>query len=252
MRMLEIILASLFIMTASLAGVFFVWQRAGKFISDNLSFLVSFSAGVFLVISFNLLIEAMEHGGVIDGIIWLFVGVFSLFFLFKILPSFHHHHDEKEEPHLHSHVDAKNILVGDGIHNVADGVLLAAAFAVNFGLGIITTLSIFIHELVQGTSEFFVLKQAGYSTKKALLTIYAISSTILIGTLGGFYFLKVFESLEVAILGIASGAFLTVVFHDLVPHSIRHSKHKVAYHIHFMWFLIGAVIMYSVSLLGQH
>jgi zinc transporter ZupT len=158
----------------------------------------------------------------------------------------------EEEDHAHSKIDARKILISDGIHNVADGILLGASFAVSSYLGMITALSILIHEIVQEVSEFFVLKEAGYSTKKALITNFLISATILIGSIGSFFLLENFEMLEAPILGIAAGSFLVVVFHDLIPHSVRISAHHKQFTKHFIWFAIGLIIMLSLNSLVGH
>ena len=253
MFMLAIILSSLLVMFASLVGVFSVWKQAGALIARNLSFLVSFSAGVFLVIAGHLAYEVFEHAPEFgDGLFWILLGAVGLLILFKILPSFHHHHDEHEEPHLHSHVDARNILASDALHNIGDGLLLVASFAVSVPLGLITTFSVFIHELVQEVSEFFVLKQAGYTTKQALFWNFMSSSTILIGAVGGYFLLDSFEALEVPLLGLSAGAFLVVVLHDLIPHSIRTSEHRVHYLKHLGWFVLGFIIMLVVNMIMPH
>lgn len=236
-------------MTASLVGVFSVWRSAGKFIERNLDFLISFSAGVFLIIAYHLGSEAVEKSPTINsGLAWIIIGVIAVWILFKLLPSSHHHHhgkDLKEE--MHSRLDARRIMFGDALHNIGDGVLLAASFAVGSSLGALTALSIFIHELVQEVSEFFVLKQAGYSTRKALYVNFAVSSTVLIGSLGGLFLLEEFEMFEVPILGLASGAFLIVVLNDLIPHSVRNSKRKKIYVRHILSFVVGAFLMYLIS-----
>jgi zinc and cadmium transporter len=251
--MIEIILSSFFIMLASLVGVISVWKNFGAFVERNLIFLVSFSAGVFLVLAYQLSYETIEHSETLeDGIIWIFVGAFVIWLLFKLLPGFHHHHDQGEEEHAHSRIDARKILLSDGLHNIGDGILLAAAFAVNTSLGFLTALSIFIHELVQEVSEFFVLKEAGYSTKKALALNFLVSSTILIGALGSFFLLENFEIFEVPLLGIAAGAFLIVVFHDLIPHSVRTSHHTKRYIKHLTWFLIGVLMMIMLNTFVSH
>ena len=59
--MSEILLSSFIIMLASLAGVIFVWKNLGRLIEKNLHFLVSFSAGVFLFVTYNLSLETIEH-----------------------------------------------------------------------------------------------------------------------------------------------------------------------------------------------
>ncbi|MEX2013742.1 MAG: ZIP family metal transporter [Parcubacteria group bacterium] len=251
--MIEILSYSVLIMLASLVGVFSVWRKAGRIIERNLSVLVSFSAGVFIVIAYELGVEVVEHSQTPgSGLAWIIFGAFAIWLLFKFLPTAHHHHDDALETRSHSRLDARRILTSDALHNLADGLLLAASFAVSSFLGMLAALSIFIHELVQEMSEFFVLRQAGYSTRAALLLNFGISTTILFGALGGFFLLESFEILEVPLLGLASGAFLVVVFHDLIPHSVRASHHKNLYWRHAIWFLIGAALMFAVNMLAGH
>ncbi|KKT15034.1 MAG: Zinc/iron permease [Parcubacteria group bacterium GW2011_GWF2_44_8b] len=251
--MIEILLYSVLIMLASLVGVFSVWRRAGRAIERNLNLLVSFSAGVFIVIAYQLGIEVVEHSATLgSGLVWIVIGLLTVWLLFKFLPSSHHHHDEASETHPHSRLDARRIMASDALHNLGDGILLATSFAVSSSLGMLTALSIFVHELVQEISEFFVLRQAGYSTKSALILNFAISATVLLGALGGFFLLESFETLEVPLLGLASGAFLVVVFHDLIPHSVRSSRHENLYWRHLLWFLVGMVLMFVVSTFTAH
>ncbi|MEX2013552.1 MAG: ZIP family metal transporter [Parcubacteria group bacterium] len=251
--MVELIAYSVLIMLASLVGVFSVWHRAGQIIERHLSLLVSFSAGVIIIIAYQLGVEVVEHSDSLgSGLVWIVVGVLAVWFLFKFLPSSHHHHDGTLETHPHSRLDARRIMASDALHNLGDGILLAASFTVSSSLGTLAALSIFAHELVQEMSEFFVLRQAGYSTKKALVLNFAISSTILLGALGGFFLLEVFEVLEIPLLGLASGAFLVVVFHDLIPHSVRASRHENLYWRHLLWFLIGLIFMFTVNALIGH
>jgi len=253
LNMLEIIIAVLIIMSASLSGVFFVWKGAGKVIARNLHYLVSFSAGVFLVVSYQLGQEVLHlSADIVAGAGWILLGGIIFWLIFALLPSFHHHHDDEREQGSHSPLEARRILAGDAIHNIGDGVLVATAFIVNPALGIITAASVFVHELVQEVSEFFVLKQAGYSTKKALLLNFLVSSTILIGAVGSTVLLGVFANLEVPLMGIAAGAFLVVVFQDLIPHSVREAKVEASHFKHLGWFALGVIIMLGVNTIAVH
>jgi zinc and cadmium transporter len=247
---LDIFLASLIIMLVSLSGVLFLWGKLGSFIQKNLSFLVSLSAGVFLIVALQLGQEAISHSErVLEGVVWVFAGAALIYLIFKFVPMFHHHHDG-HDGHAHNKIDARRILFGDALHNIGDGVLLAASFTVSVPLGIATAIGIFVHELVQETSEFFVLKQAGYSTRKALFLNFLVSSTILLGALGGFFLLDVFGAIEIPLLGIAAGSFFVVVLHDLIPHSVRNSQIKKTYGKHIAWFLVGVILMVGISFVG--
>lgn len=251
--MIEILLSSVLIMLASLVGIFAVWQKLGRIIERNLSFLVSFSAGVIIVIACQLGTEVMRRSDAPDsGLVWIITGALAVWLLFKFIPSSHHHHDEALETEPHSRLDARRIMASDAIHNLGDGILLATSFAVSFSFGMLTALSIFIHELAQEMSEFFVLRQAGYSTKSALVFNLAISATILPGALGGFFLLETFEAFEAPLLGLASGAFLVVVLQDLIPYSVRASRSSNLYWRHLLWFLAGIVLMFVVNTLAVH
>lgn len=252
--MIQILLAAFVVMLASLVGKVTVWRLFGGFFERHLTYLVSFAAGVLAIIIFHLLEEISQHAGSLQsGIAWVALGAIVVMIAFRYIPDFHHHHDAHETTHSHSKLSANRILLSDGIHNITDGVLIVVAFATSPVLGWLTTLSIFIHEAVQEVSEFFVLRGAGLSVERALFYNFAVSSTVLIGAVGGYFLLEQFEALELPLLGLAAGSYLVVVFNDLIPHSLESSrnswKHAAA---HMAWFLIGLAIMLTVSYVFAH
>lgn len=251
--MLNLLLASLSIMLASLIGVIFTWKNLGKVLEKNLHYLVSFSAGVFIIITYHLGGEAIEHASSITyGFIWIIAGLVISLILFKLLPDTYHHHHDIDDGHTHFHIDARRIIWSDALHNIGDGLLLATAFSVNTTLGITTTISIFIHEIIQEVSEFFVLRQAGYSIKRALTINFLASSTILLGAILGFFFLKMIATIETALYGIVTGLLVVVIAHDLIPHSIESIKEKSHTLRHICWFILGIVLMLALNTLLAH
>ncbi len=239
------------IMLASLVGVVFVSRSAGRFFERNMGYLVSFSAGVFIIIAYGLTTETLEHApSVAQGALYVFMGALGIWILFKLLPGLH---DHPERGHTHSHpIDPRRVLISDAFHNIGDGILLAASFAVSSALGLAAVVSVFIHELLQETSEFFVLRAAGYSAGRALGWSFAVSGTILVGALGGYYFLDAFEALEPILLGLSAGAFLVVVLSDLIPHSVRDARSSSHYITHIAWFVLGAVLMFMLAAVLGH
>lgn len=247
---IHIVVASVFIMIASLVGVFSTWKFVGVFVERHLKYLVSFSAGVFAVIAYTLLIEAIELSSVPwEGGLWVLGGVLLILVFFKVVPGFHHHHDEEcHGEHCDpARLNPRRVLMSDSLHNIGDGILLTASFALSATFGVLTAVSVFIHELVQELSEFFVLKEAGYSVKKALKLNFLVSGTILIGSIGSFFLLETFHSLEGPLIGIAAGSFIVVVLFDLIPHSVRHSRAQNTHLKHITWFLIGLILMVGVN-----
>ncbi len=250
---IEIFLAALLIMTASLAGVIFTAKVAREFLASRLSFLVSFSAGVFLVTAGALALEVFE---IFDGYLWQGIGLivagYGLAWLVEtLMPESHHHHDPDEhDGHSHNQAGARKLLLGDAIHNIGDGIILVPAFLASPALGLAVTVSIVIHETLQEISEFFVLKQAGYSTKRALMLNFATSSTILIGV-GISYLAIASHELEGVLLAVAAGFFIHVVIHDLLPKRTHHESSRLFLQ-HVLLVIIGLVLMAGIAnVLGE-
>ncbi len=252
---LQIIGAGLLVMLASLSGVLFTHKVAARFLAEKLSFLVSFSAGVFLVTAGALALEVFELADTpLMAVFFIGLGYVLAWGLEFLIPDTHQHHDpECDHDHQHgSKKSARKLIVGDAVHNVADGIILVPAFLVSPGLGVAVTASILIHEALQEVSEFFVLKQAGYSTKRALLINFAVSSTIFIG-IGLGYFAVVSHDLEVLLLALASGFFLHVVLHDLIPKPHQHDD-STGFMKHVLVLLIGLALMSLIAFMikGEH
>ena len=89
------------------------------------------------------------------------------------------------------------MLVGDALHNVLDGVLIAAAFLTDVHLGIVTALAIMAHEIPQEVGNFAVLLHSGVSRRRALALNLLTSLTAVIGGVVGYF------ALETALSGAA-------------------------------------------------
>ncbi len=246
--LIEVLFAGFVVMLASLVGVIFLQKTAQSFLETRLPYLISFSAGVFLLVSGALIFEVFEVSESLwQGALFVVIGYLLAFLLHKILPETHHHHDPSCRD---SHKAARKIIIGDSIHNIADGIVLVGAFAVSPALGVAVTVSVFIHEALQEISEFFILRQGGYSVRKALSVNFLVSSTIFIGILLG-YFALASHDLEVFLLALSAGFFLQVVFHDLLPRP-SHSNDRKQFSKHFIFVVLGVLVMGLVaSALGE-
>ncbi len=241
--LVEVLLAAFVVMLVSLTGILFVQKTAAAFLESKLSFLVSFSAGVFLVTAGGLGLEVFE----LVPSVWAGAGLIASGYILAwglqaLMPETHHHHDAHC---VSGQGAARKLIVGDAIHNVADGVVLVVAFATSPALGLAVTASVVIHEALQEVSEFFVLRQAGYSVKKALAINFVVSSTILIGVVLGYFALASHE-LEIILLAVSAGFFLHVVMHDLLPKRSHHES-GAQFLKHLLLVLVGAVLMGSVA-----
>ena len=217
----ETLVAAAVVMLASLSGIIFIQKTAQNFLETKLSYLISFSAGVFLITALGLGLEVFElSSNIFVGALLIGAGYVLAWGIHALLPETHHHHDPLCT-HKHG-LAAKKLIIGDSIHNIADGVILVVAFSASPALGIAATVSVVIHEALQEVSEFFVLRQAGYSISKALGINFAVSGTILVGVFLGYFALATSE-LEVLLLALSAGFFIHVVLHDLLPKRSEHN-----------------------------
>lgn len=109
------------------------------------------------------------------------------------------------------------IIIGDGMHNFVDGVLIAAAFLTDWKLGWATAIAVTAHEIPQEISDFMVLLDGGLSKSRALF-LNALSGAAM--TLGGVLGWLTLEHARDAIpyaLTLAAASFIYIAVADLVP-----------------------------------
>lgn len=235
--------AALAVMSISLAGVIFTVGRLGVWMQRYLTYLATFSGGVFLLIAYHLAEEAVHEGGWIVGVGSVLLGAALMEGIHYFFSLEHHHHEHVAE-HTHSRIDGRRVLASDALHNVGDGILLVGAFSADIWIGIAATVGVLLHEMVQEISEYFVLRESGLTNEQALTRNFLVSSTILIG----FIFATFISGPFVAILaGLAAGGFLSVVLHDLLPHAIASVRAYGHGYVHIAAALIGAAAIFVLQ-----
>jgi zinc and cadmium transporter len=109
------------------------------------------------------------------------------------------------------------ILIGDGIHNMVDGVLIAAAFLTDIHLGIITSIAVIAHEIPQELGDFAILLHSGFSRSRALLYNALTGLTTIIGGVVAWFSLSLAEQLVPYVLAVAASSFIYIAVADLIP-----------------------------------
>ena len=192
--------------------------------------MVSLSVGIMLSTSLlNALPEAFESKADTHSLFAaLLAGLLAFFLLEKFSVLRHsHHHEGDGHSHDHGH-DAHEagksgwmILVGDGLHNFTDGILIAAAFLANPTLGVVTGLAIIAHEIPQEIGDFIVLLNAGFSRARAYFYNLISSLMAVIGGVLGYVMLEKASSLIPYVLVFASSGFIYIAVSDLMPQMQR-------------------------------
>lgn len=206
--------------------------------------LVSYAIGALLGAAFlTLLPHALAGQGVTDAhniTSTVLFGILGFFLLEKLVLWRHCHHshcevhgaDEHGHEHEHEHAPVQSdlavgshhapaagtlILIGDGIHNMVDGVLIAAAFLTDVHVGIVTAVAVATHEIPQEVGDFSILLQSGYSRLRALTYNVLSSLTTVIGAVVAYYALGDVQGAVPYILAIAAASFIYIAVADLIP-----------------------------------
>ena len=216
-------LISVFIVSLiSLIGVLTLSVSLEK-LKKILIFLVSFSAGALLGDAFlHILPEISEEAGFnIDTAILMFIGLMVFFILEKYIHWTHCHEPLSDE---HPHHLATMNLVGDGLHNFLDGLIIAASYLVSVPLGIATTLAIILHEIPQEIGDFGVLIHSGFSKVKALWYNMLSAWVAVLGTVLGLVLKDFSGNLSAKVLPIAAAGFIYIATADLIPELHKETK----------------------------
>jgi len=188
--------------------------------------LVSLSAGVLLGTSLlHVMPEAFESQASPHALFATLLGGLLFFWLLEKAELYRHvHHHEGDGHDHHHHFDAQqagrgglSVLVGDGVHNFCDGVIIAAAFIADPRLGVVTALAVAAHEIPQEAGDFIVLLNAGFSRRKALMFNALSGLAAVAGGVFGYFLVGPWETALPYLLVAASSSFIYVAVADLLP-----------------------------------
>ena len=223
------------IVFTALGGVLSVFAAAAFLLVPEatrtrlLSPMVSFAIGALLGASFlAILPHAFEIPGVDAHHVTLTVlcGIL-VFFLLEKMVIWRHCHTHDCDVHGGTHVPDVDrarhlatgnlILIGDGIHNMVDGVLIAAAFLTDIHLGIITSIAVIAHEIPQELGDFAILLHSDFSRSRALLYNALTGLTTIIGGIVAYFSLSLANQLVPYVLAVAASSFIYIAVADLIP-----------------------------------
>lgn len=241
------------ISSVSFAGVFALSLSENR-LRKVLFVLVSLAIGALLGDAFlHLIPESFKSIKDPSIAAFLIIGGMLFFFILEKLLRWHRHHEElgvsddddvKDSKHI-----GRLILIGDGLHNFIDGIIIGVSYLVSIELGIATTLAIILHEIPQEIGDFGVLLHAGYRRKTALLFNFFSA----LGAFGGAIIVIIFgsipEQLTNGILPFAAGVFIYIAGSDLVPelHKNVGTKLKITFY-EVVGISIGVLAMYALLL----
>lgn len=175
-----------------------------------------FGAGALLAAAFfDLLPEAFELGEPRDLLIWALVGFMVFFLLERSATWFHHHHEHALGTKNHS----QNIMVmvGDLLHNIIDGIAIAASFIVNPATGIITVLAVSAHEIPKELGTFGILLSRGWRDRTVIGANILTAIGTLLAAVTVYLLGHNIQLPEAELLALTSGMFIYIAASDIIP-----------------------------------
>ncbi|MBI4100727.1 ZIP family metal transporter [Candidatus Microgenomates bacterium] len=231
------LLFSVFAGLATILGIYLVvWSK--KWVEKNVIYLISFASGVLLSFAFlDLIPEAQELSSMALPLILI---TFIFFYLLEhslILHRCRGGQCEEIDSSPHHHLGAMAIF-GITLHSLIDGIVIALGFEVSFGLGILATLSVILHEVPEGISSISILLHSGYSKAQSIFYSYIVALATPLGALVALVWIKeVNEAFLGAGLAFSAGSFLYVAASDLIPEV--HRDYKI---LNILFVILGALL----------
>ncbi|MEM3695127.1 MAG: ZIP family metal transporter [Candidatus Bathyarchaeia archaeon] len=229
-------------------GIIFIGLNE-KALKRVLTALVGFASGTLLGDAFlHLIPEAIPESTsnpneAIMPFYYVILGIVAFFALEKFL-YWRHCHEETCPAHMFVYLN----LLGDGIHNFIDGMIIAATFMVNFELGLATALAVVFHEIPQEIGDFGILIYGGLSKRKALTYNFASAVTAIIGALVT-YFLTAIQGLQMLLVPFAAGGFIYIAATDLMPELHKKSQAPASL-IQLITILLGIALMAYIRVIS--
>jgi len=250
-----------------------------KTLDKILFILVAFATGTILASAlFDLIPESIHHleelnssgAGIAENLVFVFIifGFVIFFVIERFIYWFHGHAHEKEnelvcytgkgegkDNSLSHSSGIKSFailnLVGDGLHNFLDGIIIMVAFLSSTRNGIIITLAVVFHEFPQEIGDFGILLYGGFSKKKALFFNFISGMIALLGGLTAFFLSDAIETFNLFFLAFSGGGFLYIASTELMPELIKEKDLKKSI-VQALIFICGLILIMSIVIALPH
>jgi zinc and cadmium transporter len=223
---------------ANLLGGFVLIRSGAHRLGERfLKYLVALGAGfmlaaIFIEIvpeSFSIWTENLEGKAAAEAVVGamtLLLAGYLLIQLFEHTMAPHFHFGAETHPESFMRPSAAYAAVGGlWIHTFFDGVSIAAAFLVDFKVGLLVFIAILLHKMPEGFTVASIMLASGRSTQKALWATAAIGAATLAGVIAVALLETRMTSAVAYALPFSAGVTLYVAASDLIP-EVNHKEEK--------------------------
>jgi len=217
----EIFFLSVIAGLATCLGALFV-ILLGKPGERTLSVLFGMAAGIMLaVILLDLVPTAMEFGNLRQTLMGFSLGVILMLTLEVVLSQFFHTDSGLTSTGSRWKKMGYLIAIGIALHDLPEGLAIAAGYSARHNLGLLIALAIGLHNIPEGMATSTPLRMAGVPAGRIIATNVAVSLFTPLGTLLGLILADLSASFIAVLLAAAAGAMAYIVYNELLPTSRR-------------------------------
>ena len=182
--------------------------------------LLAVACGLLTAIALTHLIpEAMEMPGVEPhdlGLVML-----GTMLVFLVLERCVLHRGHGHDSHHEDKATATAVMAGATLHNVVDGVLIASTFLMDERAGWLVALAVCCHEIPQVTGYMVILRNCGFTVRRAVLWCALAALAAILGSVLGWAAVSLSREILPYALAASAASFLFITLHALLPEVFR-------------------------------
>ncbi len=227
----------------------FLFKKISHKFSD---IVLAFAAGVMLAAAIlGLILPSVEYGGkhgIIITVIGIFVGAACLHLIDKIVPHLHKLAGVGPEGRGAGKLDKVLLFVtAIAIHNLPEGIAAGVGFgSENTAGAIVIALGIALQNIPEGMVIIAPMLAAGINPRRTLLIASMTGLIEVVGTLIGYFAVRIATAILPFALAFAGGTMLYVISDEMIPETHSHgNEHGATYAllVGFSFMLVTTVLL---------
>ncbi len=196
-------------------------------------YVIAFAAGVLLSATFFHILPEVDLKA---NASFLALGFMTFYVLEKMMMIHACGESECDTHHI-----GPIVVLGMALDNVTDGAGIVVGYEIHPLLGLAITLAVVLHEIPQGMTSAFIMRQANWSRPRMLFTLALAGSLYPVGAFMAGWIPPAFQQ---SILAFIAGDFIYIAAGDLLPEAHRRFNWKV-----ILLVIVGMLSMSSLKAL---